>query len=272
MRSKIVVGFAILTVLAMARDSRAQALSDRMVSITNSTASTVTFSLGSADDETQKWLDGTLESQQTKAYQIWGSTWLRIAVTSGGFRIIRLYAISPGERYRFGVDDKHLYDLRQLHARDRGETTLIPSKEEKEPVTAQGQESLFGTWKMNAAKSKYSPGPVPKSNIVKWEATHDGVRLTVDLVPARGEPLHYEASGKFDGKDNPIKGNNPDGDSVAFSKINSHTYEAVNKKGGQITITSHIVVADDGKTRVTTQTGKNAKGESVHNTQFYDKQ
>ena len=35
------------------------------------------------------------------------------------------------------------------------------------PLVAQSQESLLGTWKMNAAKSKYSPGPTPRSNIAK---------------------------------------------------------------------------------------------------------
>lgn len=139
-------------------------------------------------------------------------------------------------------------------------------------LLAQAKEPLSGTWKLNVAKSKFSPGPASKSGTSKWEVTQDSVRLTVDTVPASGEPIHYEASGKFDGKDNPIKGNNPDGDSVAFSKIDSHTYEAVNKKGGQITITGRIVVAADGKTRVTTQTGKNGKGETVHNTLSYEKQ
>ena len=41
-------------------------------------------------------------------------------------------------------------------------------------LPAEAQESLFGTWKMNASKSKYSPGPVPKSNIAKWEAFDGG--------------------------------------------------------------------------------------------------
>ena len=94
-------------------------------------------------------------------------------------------------------------------------------------LLAQAQESLFGTWKMNAAKSSYSPGPVPKSNIAKWEEFQGGVKLTVDVVPASGEPQHYESSGKFDGKDNPVTGNNPDGDSVAFSKVNARTYRVV---------------------------------------------
>ena len=50
-------------------------------------------------------------------------------------------------------------------------------------LLAQAQESLFGTWKMNAAKSNFSPGPMPKSNIAKWEALQGGVKLTVDVVP-----------------------------------------------------------------------------------------
>src|SRR5262249_45790982 len=139
-------------------------------------------------------------------------------------------------------------------------------------LLAQSQESLFGTWKMNAAKSKYSPGPVPKSNIAKWEAFQGGVKLTVDVVPAKGETQHWESSGMFDGKDNPIKGNNPDADTVAFSKINAQTFETVTKKSGKITLTARIVVAADGKTRITTQTGKDAQGQTVNNTMFYEKQ
>src|SRR5262245_24490137 len=85
-------------------------------------------------------------------------------------------------------------------------------------LLAQAQESLYGTWKMNAGKSKYSPGPVPASNIAKWESFQGGVKLTVDVVPVKGATQHWESHGKFDGKDNPVTGNNPDGDTVAFAK------------------------------------------------------
>jgi hypothetical protein len=139
-------------------------------------------------------------------------------------------------------------------------------------LVAQAQESLFGTWKMNAAQSKYSPDPVPKSNIAKWEASQGGVKLTVDVAPAKGGTQHYESSGKFDGKDNPVRGNYPDGDTMAFSKIDARTYEVVTKKGGKTTLTAHIVVAADGKTRVTTQTGTDGQGRTVNNTMFYEKQ
>ncbi len=135
MRNRIFAGLAILAGLATPIEAKAQALSESVVSITNATVSTVNFSLGSADDETQKWIDGTLKSRETKAYKVWANTRLRIAVISGGFRITRYFAVSAGERYRIGVDDNQLYDLRQLHARDLEETKLTPAKEEKEAVT-----------------------------------------------------------------------------------------------------------------------------------------
>jgi flavin-dependent dehydrogenase len=69
-----------------------------------------------------------------------------------------------------------------------------------------------------------------------------------------------------------VTGNSPDGDTVAFSKINDHTYRVVTKKGGKTTLTARIAVAADGKTRITTQTGKNAQGQTVKNTMFYEKQ
>ena len=140
------------------------------------------------------------------------------------------------------------------------------------PLFAQAQESLYGTWKINIAKSKYSPGPAPKSSIAKWEPSDGGVKLTVDIVPATGEAQHFECSGKFDGKDNKVVGNNPDADTMAFSKIDDHTYRVAQKKGGKPTLTSRIVVAKDGKTRVTTQTGTNGKGETAAITMFYEKQ
>ena len=39
-------------------------------------------------------------------------------------------------------------------------------------------ENWLGTWKLDVAKSKYSPGPAPKSLTLKFEATADGIKLT----------------------------------------------------------------------------------------------
>ena len=128
-----------------------------------------------------------------------------------------------------------------------------------------------GNWKLNLAKSKYDPGPPPKGpNFNKIEAIEGGLKFTNDGVNSQGKPTHNEWSGKFDGKDNPVKGD-PNRDTAALKKINDHTIEIVNKKDGKVTTTNRTVFSKDGKTRTGTTTGTNAKGIKVNNMVVYEK-
>jgi hypothetical protein len=132
-------------------------------------------------------------------------------------------------------------------------------------------ESWLGTWKLNTAKSKYSPGPAPKSLTLTWEATADGVKHASDGVTGEGEPMHSGYVSKYDGADVPYTGN-PDADMASAKKIDDNSYENVWKKDGKTTITAKVVVSKNGKTITITQTGTNAKGQAVNNTAIYDKQ
>jgi hypothetical protein len=132
-------------------------------------------------------------------------------------------------------------------------------------------ENWLGTWKLNTAKSKYSPGPAPKSLTLKFEATADGIKLTSDGVNAKGEPTHGEYVSKFDGADVSWEGN-PDADTASAKKIDDNSYENVWKKEGKTTITAKAVVANSGKTMTVTLMGTNAKGETVKNVTVYDRQ
>ena len=53
----------------------------------------------------------------------------------------------------------------------------------------------------------------------------------------------------LDGKDAPVSGTHPNADTIAAKRIDAHTLELVNKKGGKVTTTQKNVVAGDGKTR-----------------------
>jgi hypothetical protein len=132
-------------------------------------------------------------------------------------------------------------------------------------------DNWLGTWKLNVAKSKYSPGPAPKSLTLKFDASKDGTRLTSDGVDAEGKATHGTYASKFDGKDVPWEGN-PDADTAAPKKIDDNTYENVWKKGGKVTVNAKAAVSKDGKTFTVSQTGKNAKGETVNNTMVFEKQ
>lgn len=128
-----------------------------------------------------------------------------------------------------------------------------------------------GNWKMNLAKSKFDPGPPPMGpNFGKIEAIEGGLKFVNDAVNASGQPTHDEWSGKFDGKDNPVKGSQVR-DTAALKKIDNYTIEIVSKKDGKVVSTTRTVFARDGKTRTQTGPGTNAKGIKTNNIVIYEK-
>jgi hypothetical protein len=134
---------------------------------------------------------------------------------------------------------------------------------------AQSPNPLVGTWKLNPAKSK---GSMFKSGSTNVEAAGTGVKFSVELVPADGTPTRWSFTANYDGKDNPVTGNSPYGDTVALTRVDAKTTRITVKQGGKVTVTQTIVVADDGKTRTTTTKGTNAKGEPVDAVALYEKQ
>ena len=128
-----------------------------------------------------------------------------------------------------------------------------------------------GNWKVNLAKSKFDPGPPPKGpNFSKLEAMEGGLKFTNDGVNAEGKPTHSEWSGKFDGKDNPVKGDAAR-DTAALKKIDDHTFEITNKKAGKVVGSTRAVFSRDGKTRTQTGDGTNAAGVKTKNMVVYEK-
>jgi len=137
-------------------------------------------------------------------------------------------------------------------------------------VAAQTPDPLIGTWKLNVAKSKYSPGPAPKSSTAKFEAAGAGLKVTVDTVPATGDAVHAVYTATYDGKDSPLTGN-PDGDMISMKRTSANVTESTYKLKGKVTLTNTRTVSADGKTLTVVQKGTNAKGETVNNTLVYEK-
>lgn len=137
---------------------------------------------------------------------------------------------------------------------------------------AQAKDPHYGTWKLNLATSKYSPGPPPREGTVTIEAAGPGRKVSVTGVAADGTPVTWGYSGNFDGKEIPITGNNPDADVVMLKRISANAIRTTNKKAGKRTLVNGLSVSPDGKTLTVATTGVNAKGQTVKNTQVFDKQ
>src|SRR2546422_2429017 len=128
----------------------------------------------------------------------------------------------------------------------------------------------MGTWKLNEAKSKFSPGAA-KNHTVVYEAAGDSVKVTVDGVDGDGKPTHSEWTGKFDGKFYAVTGD-PTSDMRSYRKINNRTLALTGKRNGKVTLRGRIAVSANGRTRTVTTTGTDSKGKRFSNRAVYDKQ
>ena len=129
-----------------------------------------------------------------------------------------------------------------------------------------------GTWKMNPAKSKFSPGPAQKSLTLKIEADEKGVKLDGEGVNGDDSPLHVQYEAKFDGKDYPASGLPSGADTIVIKRVDANTIVSTQKKGGKVIMTVTSKVSADGKTRTSTFNGTDSQGRKVHNVVVFDKQ
>ena len=138
-------------------------------------------------------------------------------------------------------------------------------------VLAQTPDSRIGTWKLNVAKSKFSPGPAPKSGGVTFSAAGQETKVAVETIGPDGSKINWEYTATTDGsKPYPVKGN-PDGDMVVAKRIDPNTVETSYTLKGKPTTVNTAVVSADGKTLTVTSKGTNGQGQKIDNVQVFEK-
>jgi len=141
------------------------------------------------------------------------------------------------------------------------------------PALHAQNDPLVGKWTLNVGKSKYQPGPPPKSETRVYEPFGGaglGIKATFDRVDAAGKNITVSFSAMYDGKD--YKYNGPDADTLVLKRPNANTIDATLKRNGQVVQTTHSVISADGKVRTQTATGTDAKGQKYNNTAVFDRQ
>ena len=139
-------------------------------------------------------------------------------------------------------------------------------------ATLWAADPFVGTWKLNLATSKYSPGPPPKNLTITYAANGDGIKSTTEGVNAEGKPVATTYTATYDGKDAAVTGTGAPYDTIALKRIDPNSLETTTKKDGKVLSKGKRVVSKDGKVLTVTTKGTNAKGEATNNVAVYDKQ
>jgi len=138
------------------------------------------------------------------------------------------------------------------------------------PVLSQATDPVIGTWELNVAKSKFSPGPGPKSETRTYVAAGQEIKATSKGVDGEGKPTNASWTIVYDGKDRPLIGN-PDADMLSLKRVDNFTTEFTQKKAGKLVSTGTRVVSKDGKVLTITTKGTNARGQAINDLEVYDK-
>lgn len=136
---------------------------------------------------------------------------------------------------------------------------------------AASADPAIGTWTLNVEKSKFTPGPGPKSATRTYAQTPDGIALTFSSVGADGSPVSGKSTFKYDGKEYPITGS-PDYDTLSLKRVNATTVKSVQKRDGKVIGWTTRTVTKHGKVLTLSSKGKDAKGAKFESVAVYDKQ
>jgi hypothetical protein len=129
----------------------------------------------------------------------------------------------------------------------------------------------IGTWKLNLAKSTFSPGPAPKSQTRSYVESAQGMTLTVKTTAADGKESTATLTFRDDGKPYPVSGN-PDFDMVSVTRVDALTVHSTQTKAGAAVGTGVRTVSKDGKTLTFAQKGTHAGGGKFDDVSVYDRQ
>jgi hypothetical protein len=138
-------------------------------------------------------------------------------------------------------------------------------------IAAGAPDPIIGTWKLNVAKSTFSPGPALKNQTRAYVATPQGLLLTLTATAADGKTSTSTMTFKYDGKPYPMTGS-PDFDSVSVTRVDANVTASTQLKAGKNVGSGLRTLAKDGKTMTFAQKGTHISGVKYDDMFFYDRQ
>jgi hypothetical protein len=118
---------------------------------------------------------------------------------------------------------------------------------------------ILGTWRLDVAKSRYSPGPPPRSETRVHEARDGGVKVTITRVEADGRRTSIEYTAGYNSVESPISGSS-EFDTIALRRINDFVAEATLMHAGKQIASVRRVVAKDGSSMTLSVEGTDSRG------------
>jgi hypothetical protein len=134
-----------------------------------------------------------------------------------------------------------------------------------------GANPIIGTWKLNSAKTKVSPGPLPKAVTAVYSQEGHWIIGKYTGLDAAGRPFNSTHRYQQDGKEYPSQWGHRRG-VLSVKTIDDRTAEVVLKFEDGGTTTRQRLISEDGETMTFTDSGTTAKGERINSVMVWERQ
>lgn len=143
-----------------------------------------------------------------------------------------------------------------------------PSRPAAQSAPLPIQDAIIGTWRLDLAKSRYSPGPPPRSETRTYARDAAGVagRIERQYADGRVEVIDYRADAH---RDVPVSGTRAY-DAIRFRQTDEYTTEGVLSHAGMVYGYSRRIISADGTT-LTITFRREQRGDMVNNVAVYFK-
>lgn len=139
----------------------------------------------------------------------------------------------------------------------------------------------FGTWKLNVAKSKFSPAylalmkqsPPKEGTVVLRELGTDELELIMTGTQADGKPIAIKSVSPRQGgavkiQQSPL----PEGTTLVLTRIDPNNSFVTYMLNGKQVLVSQSIISKNGKTMRNTAKGTDAQGKPFEHVTVFDKQ
>jgi hypothetical protein len=109
---------------------------------------------------------------------------------------------------------------------------------------SQQEDPFTGAWTCNSQRSTLSTPP-PGRWTQRIDVTTDEVTLHEAIVSSDGAQSIVAVRARFDGQDDPVSGS-PVADTIAYTRVNTHTISGTAKKNGNISIRETLTASPEG--------------------------
>ncbi len=143
-------------------------------------------------------------------------------------------------------------------------------------VSAQSKDyPSLGSWKLNVAKSTFTPGPPIKGDTRSYEVSDEGwLIVTTETIQPDGRRTGVRFAAKFDGKAYPQIGRfAPTVTLITYEPVDKRTLKYTQRdSSGKVVSTNTRIVSADGKTMTIEQKTTDDKGRPVVNVELFERQ